>query len=81
MACSMCRGSLVPIEAPSSDTTFQCLVCGTVDTAEAMMARALRKAVKIIAEGDEEGRVTEPAAPLPDADYVESFLKSLGMSR
>ena len=79
MACSLCRGTLVPIEIPTAETAFQCMSCGTVDTAEEMMARALRKAVRV--KTDEPGQ----ESPIPatsslsdgDREAVLRFLESL----
>ena len=77
MACSLCRGSLVPIEIPTAETAFQCMVCGTVDTAEQMLVRSLRKAVRLATDQktEESGEVTGR----DDRNAVEDFLKSLRM--
>jgi hypothetical protein len=79
MACLLCRGTLVPIEVPTAETAFQCMSCGSVDTAENMMARALRKAVRVETD-DPEPQSVVPAsggASEKDRDAVLRFLASL----
>ena len=81
MACSLCRGTLVPIEVPTAETAFQCMSCGNVDTAENMMARALKKAVRVKTDEPEPQNVV-PAnggASDEDRDLVRRFLASLDM--
>lgn len=78
MSCTFCWGTLKPIEDPAAKAGLRCVSCGTVETAAQLMARALRKAVRISLETPLEPELK--AGPgVEDRGTVEDFLKSLGM--